>query len=71
MRELSLTIPELGLIAGTRAAFGAGVALLLSDRLDADQRRAVGWTLVAVGVISTIPLVAAAFGKPLASSTED
>jgi hypothetical protein len=56
MRYRMVTIPELGLIAGTRALLGAGVGLLVADRLSADQRRAVGWTLLAVGAISTIPL---------------
>jgi len=53
-----MTLPLLGLIAGTRAALGAGIALLLADRLTAEQRRAVGWTLTGVGVLSTIPLAA-------------
>jgi hypothetical protein len=56
MKAKELTIPEIALIAGTRAALGAGVALLLADRLSADQRRAVGWTLFLVGAITTIPL---------------
>jgi hypothetical protein len=58
MRSRTVTLPELGLIAGTRAALGAGVALLLADKLNDDQRRAVGWTLLAVGVLSTFPLAA-------------
>ena len=53
-----VTMPLLFMIAGTRAALGAGVGLLLADRLSAEQRRAVGWTLVAVGAITTIPLAA-------------
>jgi hypothetical protein len=53
-----ITLPELGLISGTRAALGAGLGLLLADRLNEDQRRAVGWTLLAVGAISTVPLLA-------------
>jgi hypothetical protein len=53
-----VTLPELGMIAGTRAALGAGIALLLSERLDRRPRRAVGWTLVAVGALSTVPLLA-------------
>jgi hypothetical protein len=63
MKQITLTIPELGLIVGTRAAAGAGLALLLADRLNPDQRRAVGWTLLAVGIATTIPLVAQIFGK--------
>jgi len=57
MKTHTLTVPEIGLIGGTRAALGAGVALLLAEKLSSDQRRAIGWTLLAVGVITTIPLV--------------
>ena len=56
MKKRSLTIPEIMLIGGTRAALGAGIGLLLSARLNQDQRRAIGWTLFLVGAISTIPL---------------
>jgi hypothetical protein len=56
MRETRITLPELVLVAGTRAALGAGLGLLLADRLSPDQRRAVGWTLFLVGALSTIPL---------------
>ena len=45
-------------IAGTRVALGAGIGLLLADRLNDDQRRAVGWTLLAVGALTTVPLAA-------------
>ena len=68
MKHASLTIPEIGLIAATRAAGGAGLALLLGDRLKPEQRRAVGWTLLAIGVITTIPLVADVLGKLRAPS---
>lgn len=56
MKETRITFPELALLAGTRAALGGGIALLLADRLDENQRKAVGWTLVGVGVATTIPL---------------
>lgn len=56
MRETRISIPELGLVAGTRAMLGAGLGLLLADRLTDEQRRAIGWTLLLVGVLSTIPL---------------
>jgi hypothetical protein len=56
MRETRVTLPELGLIAGTRGALGAGVGLLLADCLSHEQRKAVGWTLFLVGAISTVPL---------------
>jgi hypothetical protein len=41
---------------------GAGIALLLADRLTAEQRKAVGATLIAVGLLTTIPTVWAVFG---------
>src|SRR5438477_3805213 len=58
MNRTPLSIPEIAIIGGTRAALGAGIGLLLADRLNSDQRRAVGWTLFAVGAISTVPIVA-------------
>ena len=63
MKQKSLTLPEIGMIAGTRAAAAAGVAMLLSDRLTPEHRRAVGWTLLAVGVITTVPVIEKLFGK--------
>jgi hypothetical protein len=54
----NVSLPQLGMIAGTRAALGAGIALLLSERLDRKPRRAVGWTLLAVGALTTAPLIA-------------
>ena len=56
MRETRLPLPELGLIAGTRAALGFGLGLLLADRMSDEQRKAVGWTLLLVGALSTVPL---------------
>jgi sorbitol-specific phosphotransferase system component IIBC len=68
MRETRLTLPELALVAATRGLLGFGLGLLLADRLPPDQRRAVGWTLVAIGVLTTFPLAADVLGKssPLA-----
>ena len=57
MRKTVLTIPEIMLIAGTRAALGAGLGLLLADRLDERTRKGAGWALFAVGALTTIPLV--------------
>jgi len=58
MKQHEVTVPQIGLIAGTRAMLGAGIALLLSEKLSDEQRRAIGgWTLVAVGAVTTIPLV--------------
>ncbi|HEY6009542.1 MAG TPA: hypothetical protein VIU40_14550 [Geobacteraceae bacterium] len=56
MKETRLTMPELALIAGTRVALGGGLGLLLANRLDREQRKAVGWTLLLTGAITTVPL---------------
>jgi hypothetical protein len=58
MKEKSLTMPEIGLIAGTRVALGVGLGLLVSDRLKKDQRKGAGWALFGIGILTTIPLVA-------------
>lgn len=53
-----VTVPQIGLIALKRAMRCDGLALLLGDRLSSPQRRAIGWTLFAVGLVSTAPPVA-------------
>ncbi len=63
MKRVEVSLPELALVASTRGMLGAGAALLLADRLDEDQRRAVGWTLFLVGAVSTIPLAIDVFSK--------
>ena len=64
MKKSIVTTPELALIAGTRVALGAGLGLLLADRLNDSQRRAVGWTLALVGAVTTIPLAIEVLGHP-------
>ena len=56
MKTSELTLPEVGLIAATRGLLGAGIALLLAEKLNEDQRKAIGWVLFVIGAISTIPL---------------
>ena len=63
MRTTTLTIPEVGFIAGTRAALAAGIALLVADKLSASSRRAVGITLVAIGAATTVPAAMVLFGR--------
>ena len=60
----AITIPEVMLIAGTRVALGVGLGLLISDRLNEDQRKAAGWALLGVGVMTTIPIVRGLLAKP-------
>jgi hypothetical protein len=63
MYETRITLPELGLIGGTRAVLGLGLGLLLAGRLSDDQRRAVGWSLFIVGALTTIPLAIEVLSK--------
>lgn len=63
LKERKVTLPELILVAGTRAALGVGVGLLLKDRLNKDQRRGAGLALVILGGLSTIPLALEIFGE--------
>jgi len=62
MKQTTLSVPELGLIAGTRAILGMGVGLLLASKLSAAQRRPLGWALFAIGAVTTIPLLLEVFG---------
>ncbi len=57
-------MPEMMLVAGTRVALGVGVGLLISNQLNEDQRKAAGWALLAVGVLTTIPIIKGVLGKP-------
>jgi hypothetical protein len=63
MQERSLTLPELVLIAGTRVALGAGIGLLMSEKLSRDTRRGAGWALLGMGAVTTIPIVIGLLGK--------
>lgn len=63
MRQTRISLPELGLVAGTRFAFGLGLGLLIRDHLPPEVRRAVGWTLVTVGAITTAPLALDVLGR--------
>ncbi len=71
MKRIPLSVPEIGLIGATRGALGAGVALLLGEHLPPEQRRAVGWTLFAVGVITTVPLLMSLFSKHQSAGDPD
>lgn len=54
-------MPQVGLFAVTRVALGIGVGLLLAGKLSETQRKSVGITLLAVGLITTGPFVAQIF----------
>jgi hypothetical protein len=63
MRSTELTLPELALVAATRGMLGAGVALLVADKLSPETRRAVGRTLFLIGLVSSLPLALLVLGR--------
>ena len=63
MKTHPVTLPEMAIVAMTRGMAGAGVGLLLAERVPPEVRRAVGWTLLAVGAATTIPILLSFLGK--------
>jgi hypothetical protein len=57
VKRVELPVPEIGILAVTRAMLGAGVGLMVADKLSERQRKVIGRTLFLIGVLSTIPLV--------------
>jgi len=70
LRQTTITLPELFLIAGTRALLGVGVGLLVAERMSEEQRKAVGWTLLGVGAVTTIPLAFEVLGGRQVQNTQ-
>ena len=57
MKTFELSLPELAFVAGTRGMTGAGIGLLLADCIKTvERRKAVGWTLLAIGALTTVPI---------------
>ena len=60
----TVSLPTLMLVAATRGMLGAGIGLLLANRLG-NHRVRIGRILLAVGALSTIPLARHIFrGEP-------
>jgi hypothetical protein len=57
LRQVTLPLHELGVIAATRGLLGAGIGLLLADELPPPARKAIGWTLLGIGAATTVPLI--------------
>jgi hypothetical protein len=58
MKSRQVALPIIGLIAGTRVVLGIGIGLLMASRLTREMRRTLGLRLVALGAVTTIPLIA-------------
>lgn len=63
MRTIHLPVPLLAAVAATRAMLGVGVGLLAGRSMPERVRRPLGWSLVAVGALSTIPLAVGVFAR--------
>ena len=63
MRRFVVTLPEVAFIAATRGMLGFGAGLLLSSRFSESKRSSIGWALVSVGVLTTIPAARHLFGR--------
>ncbi len=57
MKEITLRVPDIMLLAGTRVALGVGIGLLVATKLNERARRGAGWALLAVGALTTVPIV--------------
>jgi hypothetical protein len=57
MRQTTLRVPDLMLLVGTRVALGVGIGLLLATRLDERARKGAGVALLAMGVLTTVPIL--------------
>ena len=63
MRDVNLSVPEMIFVALTRGMAGAGIGLLAADLVRPDARKPVGWTLIAIGAITTLPIAATLIGR--------
>ena len=70
MKRYNIALPEMAIIAATRGMAGAGAGLLLAEYLRPETRRTLGWTLLAIGALSTIPIALTLFGTRDAPDTE-
>jgi hypothetical protein len=63
MKEVPLTLPEIGMINATRFIIGTGLGLLLGERMDRHTRKAAGIALLAARVLFSIPAGMSFLGK--------
>jgi hypothetical protein len=63
MRDVNVSVPEMIFVALTRGMAGAGIGLLAADLVKPDARKPVGWTLIAIGALTTLPIAATLIGR--------
>jgi hypothetical protein len=55
MKHIELPMIELFGMAATRGLLGAGMGLILGEKLTRDHRRLAGRILAGIGLLSTVP----------------
>jgi cation transport regulator len=60
MKKLNVSFPEMAFVAGTRGLGGIGIGLLAGNYLKSGERKKLGLALLAIGVLTTIPIALAA-----------
>jgi hypothetical protein len=63
MKTYPVSLLQLGLLTGTRAIAGAGLALILSMNATVEERKAIGWSLLTAGAITYLVLLADLFAR--------
>ena len=63
MRDVNVSIPEMIFVALTRGMAGAGIGLLAADCVTPTARKPIGWTLFAIGALTTLPIAATLLGR--------
>jgi hypothetical protein len=63
MKSVELPLPLVGAVAATRGMLGMGAGLLVAPSVPEARRKAVGWVLLAIGALSTIPLAVSVFSR--------
>lgn len=69
-RRFGVSPPELAFVAGTRGLAGVGIGLLVASHLSESQRRSLGWTLIAIGLATTLPIAATVISRYSRASTD-
>ncbi|HYQ99761.1 MAG TPA: hypothetical protein VET86_06940 [Casimicrobiaceae bacterium] len=62
-RTIDLSVPEIAFVAATRGMAGAGIGLLASSYLSLPARKATGWTLLAIGALTTVPIAVTIYAR--------
>jgi cation transport regulator len=56
MQKVNVSFPEIAFVAGTRGLAGIGIGLLAANYLKSRERKKLGIALLAIGILTTIPI---------------